>query len=114
MKIYILIIASVLAFSQGCKTKQKAATTPAITGQSIEAPKTTGKVSHQYRESGCATVIIVQKGEKSLTLIPKDALPAAIDVDGLQITFDYRLLRMPNPKGCTAGIPAELTNVSKK
>jgi len=114
MKIYISIIATVLALSQACKTKQQAGITPAGAAQTTEAPKTMGKVSHQYRESGCATVIIVQNGEEPLTLIPKEPLPAVLDVDGMKITFDYRLLRMPNPKGCATGIPAEITNVSKK
>jgi hypothetical protein len=114
MRIVIFILAITLAFSQGCKTKQRSETVNKTTQPVSVTPKTEGKVSHQYRSAGCATVILVKNGGETLTLIPKDDLSAGFDVDGMGITFDYRLLRMPNPKGCTVGIPAEITNISKK
>lgn len=74
---------------------------------------TRGKVSHQFRKSGCATVIIVKgnNGEEELVLIPKDALKKEIDMDGMIIYFNYHPLKMPNPPGCVKGMPAEITDV---
>jgi hypothetical protein len=116
MKIYLLIIVSVLVFSQACKTKQKAdATTGATKTEKVyETPKTVGTVSHQYREDGCATVILIRTDGETLTIIPKDPLPAEFDRDGMNLTFEYRKLKMPNPAGCKVGIPAELSNISGK
>ena len=37
-----------------------------------------------------------------------------MDKDGLNIYFDYQPLKMKNPEGCNVGIPAEITNISKK
>jgi|GEM_PF-713908 len=75
---------------------------------------TTGKVSHKYRAAGCSTVIVFTKDGTEMTLIPKDKLSSEFDVDGLEIAFNYRPLKMPNPAGCTAGMPAEITDLSKK
>ena len=74
-----------------------------------------GKVSHKYRASGCETVIIIQpsEGTEEITLIPKDKLNKDIDVDGQTITFDYHPLKMPQPAGCSVGLPAEITNITK-
>jgi hypothetical protein len=72
-----------------------------------------GRVSHKYREGGCATVIIIPGEGSEITLIPKDKLRADIDMDGQLIKFDYRALKMPQPAGCTVGIPAEITNINK-
>lgn len=73
---------------------------------------TRGKVSHQFRKSGCATVIIVKgnNGEEELVLIPKDALKKEIDIDGMIIYFNYHPLKMRNPPGCVTGMPAEITD----
>lgn len=73
-----------------------------------------GKVSHMYRESGCKTVILALSPESdSLVLIPSNSL-GAFDVDGLEISFTYRMLRMPNPEGCSVGNPAEIVSIKKK
>ena len=79
-------------------------------------PKYTGKVSHQYKKKGCSSVVIIQSDPpaESLVLIPKTALPKKLDKEGMIITFNYRRLRMPNPKGCETGMPAELSNIQKK
>ena len=120
MKYYILAIAISFSIVAGCKSKKSANTAGTGTNTIIEptaAPaKTTGKVSHQFRSTGCATVIVVnQEGQKeSLILIPKDMLPSAFDVDGTEIHFNYHTLRMPQPKGCDKGIPAEITDITKK
>jgi hypothetical protein len=103
-----------------CKSKQKAAVQPepvATTTTSItETPQTIGKVSHKYRASGCETIVIVAvEGEETpLTLIPRVKLIKELDIDGLQISFNYHLLKMPQPAGCMQGIPAELSNIKKK
>jgi hypothetical protein len=73
-----------------------------------------GKVSHKYRAGGCSTVIVFIKDGTEMTLIPKDKLAAEFDVDGQAIMFNYRPLKMPNPAGCTVGMPAEITDLSKK
>jgi hypothetical protein len=41
-------------------------------------------------------------------------LPKAFNKDGIEIRFNYTTLRMPQPKGCTTGIPAEIRDVSAK
>ena len=102
----------------GCKAKKNTETTQAnTTVKETPAPeKTTGKISHQFRSTGCATVIVVvKKGEAdTLILIPKDVLPTELDVNGLQVSFNYHPLRMPQPPGCSKGIPAEIINLEKK
>ncbi|MES2592547.1 MAG: hypothetical protein V4608_11725 [Bacteroidota bacterium] len=119
--LYFLFIA-VAAVSCKCKPKQKAAASvdkPAETqmvtrNETSIDPRTVGKVSHKYRATGCATVIIVNDGQEVLTLIPRGKLPADIDVDGQEVVFDYTTLKMPQPAGCSVGIPAEIKDVAKK
>ena len=73
-----------------------------------------GTVSHQYRAGGCKTVIKVAQPEAdTLVLIPSNSL-GKFDVDGLKIMFSYRQLRMPNPEGCSVGMPAEIITIKKK
>ena len=129
MKYSIIVLsAGLLMFSASCKCKEKTPptqqtqqtqqtqTTKEIKMQAPVDNKTLGKVSFQNKATGCSAVIIVKTEDatKPLILIPKDALPTEFDKDGVEIYFDYRLLKMPNPKGCNEGIPAELTNISKK
>ncbi len=85
-----------------------------FTKDSLLPPKHNGKVSHQFKAKGCASVIIIKQVEGDIILIPKTPLPKALDKNNLEIKFDYRILRMPNPKGCEKGQPAEITNCSKK
>lgn len=108
----IMLTISVVA----CKSKKEASSTVAATNstQTSTVGATTGKVSQMYKAGGCSAVIIVKDGEHELTLIPKDKLASQFDVDGLEIKFNYRTLKMPNPAGCTSGIPAEITDISKK
>lgn len=97
-------------------------TNPKVENNTVtEAPvnienKTLGKVSHKYKATGCNTVIEVKleaEGEIQ-TLIPKDKLAAAFDVDGTEIYFNFLLLRMPQPAGCSVGQPADITDIVKK
>ena len=85
---------------------------PVQEAMSIEN-KTLGKVSHRYRTSGCNTVIEIKlEGEGEIqTLIPKDKLSNQIDVDGTEIYFNFLLLRMPQPAGCSVGQPADITDI---
>lgn len=109
MRIFILLL--ILGASTiGCKSKKSVAGT-ANTVQTAVAAATTGKVSHMYKDKGCNTVVIVSE---ELVLIPKDPLPKELDVDGLEIKFNYHSLKMPQPAGCEKGIPAELSDISKK
>lgn len=102
MKSYLIILTIVASIFTSCKTKETAA--------SSTMGKTSGKVSHEFKAGGCSAVIITSDG---VTLIPKDALKKEFDVDGLNVTFDYITLKMPQPAGCTTGIPAEISNLGK-
>ncbi len=111
MKSYILILSIVVSVFASCKTKKETAST---TNSVSDTPKTVGVVSHKYKAGGCSAVIVVkQEGGEELTLIPKDKLDSKFDVDGLNISFNYMPLKMPQPAGCTTGMPAEITNISK-
>lgn len=83
--------------------------------ESEQPDKTLGLVSHKFMNNGCPVVILVAKpGGDTLVLIPRDALIRDYDVDGLQISFNYRLLKMRSMPGCDKGIPAEITGISKE
>lgn len=97
-----------------CHSKQKNIVSAPNVEQTAVTPKTIGKVSHQYRATGCSTVIIIADDVNPIILIPKNKLAENLDVDGLEISFNYRKLRMPQPVGCTKGTPAELTDITKK
>jgi hypothetical protein len=77
-----------------------------------DGDRTKGMVSHRLRASGCKTIIEVKVEEETMVLIPKDPLPTELDKDGLMIEFHYRVLRMPQPEGCTEGRPAAVMNLS--
>lgn len=115
MRPFMLFIALGLFITSGCKPKQDATKQATITA-APPVGTTLGKVSHQYRKTGCATVVIVKlkNEDQPITLIPKDTLAPLYNVDGLEILFNYHTLRMPNPKGCNVGIPAEIKDISKK
>jgi len=124
MKILISIVTVCVMMTSFCKPKQNVVTasTNADTMQKEsdqgppQEPKTSGKVSHQYRKTGCATVIIVtqQNEERKLILIPKEKLKNEFDTDGLEINFNYYLLKMPNPPGCEQGMPAMISDIALK
>lgn len=119
----LLAIISITAFACKVKpkttTKEEAVTTTntanAMENKDIEG-KTLGRVSHQYRNSGCATVIevILADSNEIQTLIPKDKLAQDIDVDNMMIYFTFHTLRMPQPEGCSVGQPAEINDIVKK
>jgi hypothetical protein len=77
--------------------------------------KSTGVVSQRYNPEGCATVIIMNEGtDSAATLIPKDSIPSQFNQDKLEITFNYRVLKMPNPNGCKVGMPALISDIEIK
>ena len=116
----VIAIITVLMFS--CKTKHQTQTTTQVQTQTVDAssgsttkyPKTQGKVSHEYKTTGCNTVLVVKTDDAAnpLVLIPISPLPAEFDKDGLTLYFNYKLSRIKNPEGCTKGIPAEVTDIS--
>src|SRR5258708_782753 len=89
-------------------------TIPKHRDASGESLKTKGKVSHEYLLKGCPTIIIVkiENQESPLILIPRIPLQKEFDKEGLEISFNYHLLKMRTPEGCEKGIPAEITEVS--
>lgn len=113
--ISVIFFTLIVVFS-GCKsvkTKHSSSSTQ-IQEQPANTDKTKGTVSFQFKETGCRSVILVTNDDGEMILIPKDNLPEEFDIDGLQIYFNYRLLKMPNPDGCSKGMPAEITNLTKK
>ncbi len=116
MKYYIILISALLVFSISCKTKTENKQKDESTTQVIADTRIVGKVSHQYANTGCNTVIIVKNDDKDnpLVLIPINAIAKEFDKDGWELYFNYRLLKIKNPAGCAHGLPAELSNISKK
>ena len=122
MKNLSIIIAVITVLMFSCKTKHQTPTTTQVQSETVDAwagsttknPKTHGKVSHEYRATGCKTVLVVKTDDAAnpLVLIPISPLPAEFDKDGVTLYFNYRLSRMKNPEGCTKGIPAEVTEIS--
>lgn len=87
-----------------------AATT--VTMQDSTLPIATGTVSHKYKGSCRSVIVTTGEDGAELILIPKDDL-GAFDADGKKIKFNYQLLRMPLPEGCTVGKMAAVTNISE-
>lgn len=126
MRILLFILFSASLLFIQCKPKKNISSVPssptlAVTpAETTDLPKdekiVTGKVSHQFRATGCSTVVIVYKAneENPITLIPRQKLPEQFDVDGMEINFNYHPLKMPNPSGCKKGFPADLLNIHKK
>jgi hypothetical protein len=116
MKKYVFFSLIIFFAVASCRSNKATSSSAAGSSSLTAAPagSTTGKVSHQYRSTGCATVIVFTKDGTEMTLIPKDKLAAELDADGLEITFNYHLLKMPNPAGCSVGMPAEITDAAKK
>ncbi|MBN2727994.1 MAG: hypothetical protein JXR53_02115 [Bacteroidales bacterium] len=106
------MILSVTLFSCKCREKQKDINeiqdTEIITG--VVQGEHIGVIHHNYEESTC-TVIEAVKGDEVFYLIPVNGLPEAMDIDGMLIRFNYHALKMPQPEGCTKGIPVELSDV---
>ena len=133
--LFILTLTISIGSATSCKSKKGATSTTAATSSTSSTTSTNttttttsttgsmeegnnqgafvGRVSHKYREGGCSTVIIIKGETGDITLIPKDKLQEDVDKDGQLIKFDYRALKMPQPAGCTVGIPAEIRNINK-
>lgn len=96
-----------------CKSKKDTASKTNETEQATNTVKGEGKVTHQFKSTGCGPVIICKKENDTLYLIPVNPLDK-FDVDGLEIVFNYRIVRVHNPKGCHKGIPAQVSNIKAK
>lgn len=126
MKRTLIGLALLTALTTACKVKATKETTNNDKAKPVEINttaqemgdienKTLGKVSHKYKATGCNTVIeVALDGGEIQTLIPKDKLAAEFDVEGNEIYFNFHLLKMPQPAGCTVGQPAEITDIVKK
>lgn len=116
MKFYKTFIIAIVFIPFSCKINKTDNKPSAKKAEpSLEKVMTVGTVSHKYRISGCQTVVLVEKPGKKDSSIFIPRLPLnEFDVNGLQIRFQYKILKMPNPKGCLRGTPVELTSVSKK
>jgi hypothetical protein len=95
-----------------CKSKKTDTSKPAETDTTSNTQKTTGIVTHQFQSTGCQTIVICKKESDTLFLIPMTPLDK-FDVDGLEISFDYRVLKVHNPKGCQ-GMPVQISNITSK
>ena len=95
-----------------CKTKQTASDQNQLVSSHSSADIMTGTVSHLFKARGCGTIILCKKDSDTLFLIPMNSL-GAFDVDGLELTFTYRILRVHNPKGCK-GMPVEISDMERK
>lgn len=102
-----------LIFFVGFTTAYSQETAKTNTAQTT-TPKNTGKISHHYKAKGIAVVINISTSEGDIILIPKTPLAKEFDVNGLEIKFDYKLLRVPSPKGCPKAHYAVISNISKK
>jgi len=114
MRTTLLILAAIVTLATACKTKQQGSGC-CSNHQAGAVGQTSGKVSHEYKADGCNTIIIVASadGGEDQILIPSNQLAKEFDKDGLEIKFNFRLLKMPNPEGCVRGNVAEITDISK-
>jgi len=112
--IYYLLLAPCFLVLASCKAKQANATQPTDTNQPTNTLKTSGIVSHQYRPSGCQTIMLCKREveKDTLFLIPMTSL-GEFDKAGLEISFSYRILRVHNPKGCK-GTPVQVSDIKAK
>jgi len=98
-----------------CKSKQLDLPKTTDADTSASSIKKEGIVTHQYKSVGCETIIICKPTNENdtLFLIPMTSLEK-FDIDNLKISFNYRILRVHNPKGCKQGIPAQISNIKIK
>ena len=115
-QIRLLVICNLLFVS--CKSKQFNSTQviekPDISNQPSNSLKAIGIVSYQYKSSGCGTLILCKREieKDTLFLIPMASI-GEYDKDGLEIFFNYRILRIHNPKGCK-GTPVQVSDIKVK
>jgi hypothetical protein len=125
--IYAAFFGLILCLSFACKNSKSTSTTVPIKEVVVEKVEETaidpramddandftrGKVSLELKKNGCVALVIAQTEDgEEIILIPKSPL-GSFEVEGKKIKFHYRLLRMPQPVGCTKGVPAELSDVT--
>jgi len=83
MKKYFLQVAIFFSIVS-CTSGKKTNTSTLTKEEQSKSSKTFGKISHQYKSTGCSTVIIVEGSvlNAPLVLIPKDKLDNEINKDG--------------------------------
>lgn len=116
MRRFIVSCSLMMVLFFACKAKQKNMPAQQTKTAMDSIPfSSSGKVSHKYSASGCGAVIISYKNPQhdTLTLIPMTPLNE-FDKEGLEILFNYRTLRVHQPKGCGAGIPVQITGIRAK
>ncbi len=125
--IYTAFLGLVLSFGFACKNSKSTSTSAPHKEVAVENVEETvidpramddandftrGKVSLELKKNGCVALVIAQTEDgEEIILIPKSPL-GSFEAEGKKIKFHYRLLRMPQPAGCTKGIPAELSDVT--
>jgi hypothetical protein len=104
-----------------CQTAKPVKTKEPIvieTTSTTEDPSFTyGKVTHLVNANQCTSIIVINKdagNNNELILLPKDPLPADLNKEGIELKFHYRPLKIKNPEGCLKGIPAALTEITKR
>lgn len=120
----LLLPAVFLVFGLSCKSNKEAVSkTDASKSQleeSVVDPKSKdetndfsrGIVSLELKKNGCAAIIKGNTPEgEEIILIPNQSL-GKFEEEGKKVKFHFRLLRMPQPQGCTQGIPAEISDLS--
>lgn len=116
---YLFFLSSFFIFG-ACQTAKPIKTKEpiAVETTTLEDPTFTyGKVTHLINTNQCTSIIVINidaGSNNELILLPKDLLPEDLSKEGTELKFHYRPLKMKNPEGCLKGIPAALTEVTKR
>jgi hypothetical protein len=110
MRKLIFFIGIIVLFS--CKSSKNVDVNSTLS--EVSKGKYIGSVSHQYKDKGCKTVVIIKRENQDnpLILIPMNDFPLGFDKDKMKISFDYLPLKVKNPEGCNLGIPIEIRNIA--
>lgn len=117
---YLFFLPYLFIYS-ACQTAKPVKTKDPIaieTASATDDPSFTyGKVTRLINANPCTSIIVLNKDVSStneLILLPKDPLPEELNKEGAEIKFHYRPLKIKNPEGCLKGIPAAITEVSRR
>ena len=110
----LLLGLSLVLFITACHSQKK------VAGNNMKQPfadtlLSSGKISHKYVSNGCSPIIISYKNpmHDTLTLIPLNSLKE-MDKDGKEVLFNFKTLKVHQPKGCGDGIPVYITAIRAK
>lgn len=116
---YLFFLSCIVVYS-ACQTSKPIKTKEPIAVGTTAVENLTftyGKVTHLINTNQCTSIIVINKDAGSnneLILLPKDLLPEDLSKEGTELKFHYRPLKIKNPEGCLKGIPAALTEVTKR